>query len=52
MVPTAVQHEKWKGLYISVVKIPKCVMTKVIITQITADFEQLDLYHCKNAQPR
>ena len=52
MVATAIQHEEWRGLNISVVIIPEPVLTKVNITQITAHLEQLDLYHCTNAQPR
>lgn len=40
MVPTAGQHEEWRGLNISVDRIPEPVSTKV---NITARLEQLDI---------
>lgn len=46
MVPTAMQHETWRGLNISVVIIPESVLVKVNITQVIAHLEQLDLSHC------
>lgn len=46
MVLTAMQHEEWRGLNISVAIIPESILVNVNIIQITARLEQLDLSQC------